>query len=238
MNMMNNPAWGGRGQRGGGRSGDGRTGDGRGGRGRGAAGFVGGRSGPGHPGDRMEGAGRGPGAGHGGRGGHGGRSGRDDGSGGGRSPRLFEQGNLKLLSLHLLAQRPCHGYELIKAIEALVGGDYSPSPGTIYPTLTWLTEVGHASAADSDGGRKQYTITEAGQQHLVERQGELARLLGRLSATRSMAGARGAPEIQRAMGNLKIALQLRFGQGTAPDAMLIRRVAEVLDKAAVEIERL
>lgn len=181
----------------------------------------------------------GEGGGHPGhRGRHGGehRGGGHDGPGG-RGPRLFEQGALKLLALHLLAEQPRHGYEIIKAIEQLVGGDYSPSPGVIYPTLTYLADLGLAHATEQEGGRKQYTITPAGQEQLDRQRAELQALLERLTATRREAGARGAPEIQRAMGNLRMALQMRFAQG-APDKALVQRVAELIDQAAVGIERL
>ncbi|PXW92282.1 PadR family transcriptional regulator [Sphaerotilus hippei] len=167
----------------------------------------------------------------------GGHRGGGHGGHGGRGPRLFEQGALKLLALHLLAGQPRHGYEIIKAIEQLVGGDYSPSPGVIYPTLTYLADVGWANATEQEGGRKQYAITPAGQEQLASQRTELAALLQRLGATRQEAGARGAPEIQRAMGNLKMALQMRFAQGT-PDQALVQRVAELIDQAAVGIERL
>ena len=171
---------------------------------------------------------------------HGGRHG--DGSGGGRGGpgrgrRFFEQGALKLLALNLLAERPCHGYEVIKAIEQMVGGEYRPSPGVIYPTLSFLVDLGLATAAEQEGGRKQYAITPAGQEQLDTQRPELDSLLARLRATRQEAGARGAPEIQRAMGNLKLALQMRFAQ-SAPEKEMIQQVAALIDQAAVGIERL
>lgn len=174
----------------------------------------------------------------GGPGGPDGRRGGGFGGGGsGRGGRVFEQGAIKLLALGLLAERPCHGYDLIKHIEALVGGDYSPSPGVIYPTLAYLADMGWASASDEDGGRKQYTITPAGREQLDRQRDELASLQERLRGVRQEAGARGAPEIQRAMGNLKATLQVRFAQGS-PDAELIRKVAALIDEAAAGIARL
>lgn len=180
----------------------------------------------------------GPFGGHGGPGRGDPRRGGGRGMGGpGRGGRLFEQGAIKLLALSLLAERPCHGYDLIKAIEGLVGGDYSPSPGVIYPTLAYLADRGWATATDEDGGRKQYAITAAGLEQLERQRDELTVLQDRLRGLRQEAGARGAPEIQRAMGNLKATLQVRFAQGT-PDAELIRRVAALIDDAAAGIARL
>src|SRR5262249_586596 len=67
------------------------------------------------------------------------------------SRRLFAHGDLRLLALHLIGERARHGYEIIKEIEDLTGGAYSPSPGVIYPTLTWLEELGHVSVSASEG---------------------------------------------------------------------------------------
>jgi len=65
------------------------------------------------------------------------------GRGGWRGGRVFDQGDLKYVILQLLAEKPRHGYEIIKAIEEQVAGAYSPSPGVIYPTLTLLEELGY-----------------------------------------------------------------------------------------------
>jgi len=176
------------------------------------------------------------GHGHGHRGGGRRGGGADDAGFGGRGPRVFAQGGLKLLVLSLLERQACHGYEIIKEIEQLVGGDYSPSPGTIYPTLAYLADLGYAVSADSEGGRKQFSITETGRQHLAERRAELDLLLSRLNVGRSESGARRAPELMRAMGNLRTALQLRVARGTA-DPALLRKVAAILDQAALDIER-
>ncbi|HXQ45561.1 MAG TPA: PadR family transcriptional regulator, partial [Caulobacteraceae bacterium] len=50
-----------------------------------------------------------------------------------RPRRVFEQGDLRLVLLKLIAEKPRHGYELIKAVEEAVGGAYAPSPGVVYP---------------------------------------------------------------------------------------------------------
>src|SRR5690242_9489834 len=92
-----------------------------------------------------------------GRHGRGGRWG-----GGGRRGRVFDQGDLRLVMLALIAEQPRHGYDIIKALEEMTGGEYSPSPGVIYPTLTLLQEQGLAEAAEAEGGKKLYTATDAG----------------------------------------------------------------------------
>ncbi len=82
-----------------------------------------------------------------------------------RAGRRLASGDLQLVLLALLAERASHGYELIKALEERSGGFYSPSPGMVYPALTWLEEVGYASVA-AEGAKKLYSITDAGRAYL------------------------------------------------------------------------
>src|ERR1700710_3114058 len=89
-----------------------------------------------------------------------GRGGRGD------LARFFAHGDLRLVILHLIAEKPRHGYEIIKAIEERVGGAYSPSPGTVYPTLTLLEELGHVTVTPGEGTKRLHTITPEGQSFL------------------------------------------------------------------------
>src|ERR1700679_2081736 len=95
-------------------------------------------------------------------GGFGGRGGPNFGAG-----RKLIAADLQLLILALLEEKPRHGYELIKELEERSGGFYSPSPGVIYPALTYLEEIGFASVEIS-GTKKLYNITTEGRQHLDE----------------------------------------------------------------------
>lgn len=158
------------------------------------------------------------------------------GGGGGRRERKFGSGDLKLVVLHILASQPSHGYEIIKAVGELVGGGYAPSPGVVYPTLTLLEDLGFAAGAQQDGGRKEYRITPEGQAHLDQEREALDRILARMGQFRSRAHGRRFPEIVRAMENLKMALQMRMSAEEA-DAALARRISEIIDRTAVEIER-
>jgi hypothetical protein len=90
--------------------------------------------------------------------GHGGNS---------RQGRFFEHGDLRLVALQLIAEKPRHGYEIIKAIEEKSGGAYIPSAGAIYPTLTLLQELGQLTVTDEADGRKLHTITDEGAASLV-----------------------------------------------------------------------
>src|SRR4051795_9425035 len=94
--------------------------------------------------------------------GSGGRRGR-------RSRRMFESGELRLVLLKLIADEPRHGYDLIRAVEELTGGEYAPSPGVIYPTLTLLQDMGLIEEAPGKAARKPFQVTNDGQNHLEER---------------------------------------------------------------------
>lgn len=152
---------------------------------------------------------------------------------GGRLARFLEHGDLRLLVLHLINEKPRHGYEIIKAIEELAGGAYAPSPGVIYPTLTMLEELGQIEAT-AEGSRKSFSITPEGAASLAENQTAVNILLAKIAAVQPR--DIGAP-VFRAMENLKTALRMRFsGRDTGPE--LTRKIADVLDQAARQIEEL
>ncbi|MBB4348044.1 MULTISPECIES: PadR family transcriptional regulator [Rhizobiaceae] len=119
------------------------------------------------------------GPGRGGRGGPGGGHGFGD-EGDGRIGRFLMQGDLRLLVLALIEKEPRHGYEIIKHIEDMTYGFYAPSPGVIYPTLTYLEEAGYV-VSEADGNKKRYAITEEGRAHLEENRSFASTILGRLS---------------------------------------------------------
>jgi len=96
-----------------------------------------------------------------------------------RAGRRLASGDLQLVLLALLAERPSHGYELIKALEERSGGFYSPSPGMIYPALTWLEEMGYASVT-AEGAKKLYSITDTGRTYLNENRDAADAMLGQL----------------------------------------------------------
>jgi DNA-binding PadR family transcriptional regulator len=163
----------------------------------------------------------------------------DDGRGrhrrGRRSGRTFDHGELRLVVLALIAERPRHGYELIKEIEDRLAGTYSPSPGVIYPTLTMLEELGHATVAES-AGKKLYTITTEGTAYLEANKSAVDQAMAHMQSVKSAHGGGPAPEILRARVNLKMALRLREARGPLTEQQ-IRDIAAALDAAAVAIER-
>jgi DNA-binding PadR family transcriptional regulator len=164
---------------------------------------------------------------------HGPRWGRGGGRGG--LGRFFAHGDLRLVILALIAEKPRHGYEIIKAIEERVGGAYSPSPGVIYPTLTLLEDLGYVTVTAEDAGsRKSHAITEQGRAFLEANRPALDALLARMDAAGEGGGP--APQILRAMENLKLALRLRLARGPLSPAEA-DAVAAALDAAATAVER-
>jgi DNA-binding PadR family transcriptional regulator len=93
----------------------------------------------------------------------------------------MERGDLRYVILDLLKDRPSYGYEIIQALEERFHGFYSPSAGTVYPTLQWLQDLGYVSVAEQDG-RKTYTITDLGRAHLAERQEKVDEVWERMGA--------------------------------------------------------
>ena len=191
---------------------------------------------------------------HGGRGfGHFGKGFLDGGDMGGRAfgmGRKLASVDLQLLILGLLAEKPRHGYEIIKALDERSKGFYVPSPGMVYPALTYLEEIGHATV-EAEGTRKLYHITESGKQHLEENRSaadalfaQFGRVGERMDRVRRAMHAeeagegsdadierRGSKELLRARRELKGALQDKWDSSREEQT----RVAEILKRAAAEI---
>lgn len=185
------------------------------------------------------GFGGGRGAGHRMGGGlHGGGGSFRGGGGPFRLGRLFGQGDLRLVLLSLIAQKPRHGYELIKAIEEVFAGAYSPSPGVIYPTLTLLEEEGYIGG-ETQGSRRLYSITREGSafldanRALVEAVEQRMHQLARMSSQagpRTKAGA----DVQQAMRALKLVLVQKLGSSAEHAAQIV----QILSRASNEIAKL
>jgi DNA-binding PadR family transcriptional regulator len=151
--------------------------------------------------------------------------------------RMFGSGELRLVLLKVIADEPRHGSDLIRAIEELTAGDYAPSPGVIYPTLTLLQDMGVIEEAEAEGPRKPFQITDEGRKHLEEKADEVESLFERLEeefAPRDRSS--GGPPIGRAVGNLMNALSHRIGRDGI-DEDLLHEIATILDEAAQRIER-
>jgi len=153
-----------------------------------------------------------------------------------RSRRMFESGELRLVLLKLIADEPRHGYDLIRAIEDLTGGEYAPSPGVVYPTLTLLQDMALIEEAPGEGPRKAFQITDEGRKHLEEREEEVEALFERLRDLAPREGSGAGPAIGRAVKNLMTALRHRVSRDGIDDELL-HEIAAILDEAAQRIER-
>lgn len=151
--------------------------------------------------------------------------------------RMFESGELRLVLLKLLSDQPRHGYELIKAIEELTGGQYAPSPGIVYPTLSMLEDIGFIAEAESPDAKRVYAATDAGVTHLADNEEEVETLIDRLSGMGRRRKGEQRPEIGRAIGNMMAALKNRVARDGWSDELL-GDVVDILDEAAKKIERL
>lgn len=152
---------------------------------------------------------------------------------GGGGGRIFGPGDLRLILLALIEEKPRHGYELIKAIEQKFGGGYSPSPGSIYPTLTLLEELGHVRSTASDGAKKLFEITAQGREFLAEHKATIDGVTARMGlAARAMSRHAAPVDIHEAMHTLKAALMFHRGNWSETE---IRRVRRIIERAAREI---
>lgn len=162
-----------------------------------------------------------------------------------RRGRMFAAGELRLLLLSLIGDQPRHGYELIKAIEEMTAQGYSPSPGTIYPTLALLEDEGLIREVPGDEEpRKAYEVTERGRAELAENAEEVARVRERLeqqaghTERQAETGrAFATPEMFRALGNLANVLKNKMRAGEI-DKAKIGQFVDLVDDLARKIERL
>jgi DNA-binding PadR family transcriptional regulator len=166
----------------------------------------------------------------------GGGSGHRHMSHGGGGRRVFDQGDLRLVILRLIAEKPRYGYELIKEIEDRLGGAYSPSPGVIYPTLTLLEEMGHTQVTASDGGKKLYAITAEGEAALAASKAATDAIFAKIAQINEAHGGGPAPQIVRAYQNLRLALNMRLARGPM-SAEEIDTITRALDATATAVER-
>ena len=147
--------------------------------------------------------------------------------------RVFDHGDLRWVVLGLLAEKPRYGYDIIKELEERVGGEYSPSPGVVYPTLTLLEEMGLATISEQTGNRKLYTLTPEGLAQYETNKPLIEGIMARIGGER-----RGPPPtVIRALENLMMAARLRLRDEPMTEEQA-RAIADALDRAAREIEEI
>ena len=153
-----------------------------------------------------------------------------------RRGRMFDGAELRLVLLKLIADEPRHGYDLIRAIEELTGGDYAPSPGVIYPSLTMLADMGQIEEQAEEGARKRYAVTADGRAELEAKAEEVAALIERLAAVGEERRSSPHRQLHRAMENLRNAIRNHRETGDLSER--VEQIVDVIDEAAKKVERL
>jgi len=147
---------------------------------------------------------------------------------------MFAAGDLRFVILQLISEKASHGYEIIKSIQEKLGGSYAPSPGVVYPMLTMLEEMGWASAV-TEGTRKLYSITEEGSKALEQNKAAVDALFARIENLRAAYESQRPQQIERALENLRMALQMKMGSASTEQ---IHSITDILDAATKQIERI
>ena len=162
-----------------------------------------------------------------------------------RAGRMLAQGDLRLLALALIAEQPRHGYEIIKVLEEKTEGWYAPSPGIVYPTLTYLEEAGYVTA-QADGAKRLYTITGEGRAYLESNRAFVDAVLERLDAVGERMRSRRGEDDDDAAADRGcrgwFAPRWRTCARSPPDRLkddadAEAKVVEVLARAAAELKK-
>ena len=152
-----------------------------------------------------------------------------------RGARVFEQGDLKYVILQLLADKPRHGYEIIKALEERFAGAYAPSAGTVYPTLSLLEDLGYATVTPEEGGKKIYSITDEGRRYLEENRSAVDDIFDRITDLGASFLSESMGEINRSMAALGRAIYAPASR-YYKDREKVGRIREILERAAREVD--
>lgn len=161
--------------------------------------------------------------------------------------RLMADGDLRIVTLALLEEGPRHGYDIIKALEERSSGIYSPSPGVIYPTLTYLEEAGYA-VSQAEGNKKVFAITESGRAYLADNReaadavlGQMERFGRKMSRVRdwfdraeTAAGDEDSPTLD-ALDKGRRRLRTLIADAVEASAEEQQRIADILNRAADDI---
>jgi DNA-binding PadR family transcriptional regulator len=158
-------------------------------------------------------------------------------TGTGRARRMFGPGELRLALLVLIADSPRHGYELIKDIEAMTGGSYTPSPGAVYPTLQLLADEGMIEEAEAEGAKRPFQATQDGLAELASRKDDVEDLMKRLAIKGKRARDARSPDLFRSMGNLAAVIRNKASEGKLTKAST-DEIVDIIDEVAKRIERL
>jgi DNA-binding PadR family transcriptional regulator len=145
---------------------------------------------------------------------------------------MFEKGDLKYVILNLLKDKPSHGYEIIRALEEYFHGFYTPSAGSVYPTLQMLDDMGYVTSSERDG-KKVYTVTDEGTKFLKEQKEIIDKIKGHM---RDWRGPRNTEEFHEAISELRSLGRLVGQRAHHLEPEKWARIKEVVSRARREIE--
>lgn len=152
-----------------------------------------------------------------------------------RPDRPFGRGDLKYVILELLKDQPRHGYDIIRALEERSRGAYRPSPGSVYPTLQMLEDLGYVTASQEEG-KKVYAITDEGRRYLADQHSTVEDIRSRITEGWDAAQRPEVADLMRELQLLARALFRHATGGTLQDPARLKRLKQILERTRTEIE--
>ncbi|MCA1647555.1 MAG: PadR family transcriptional regulator, partial [Chloroflexi bacterium] len=155
----------------------------------------------------------------------------------GPGERFFGRGDLKYVILDLLKDQPRHGYDIIRALEDRMRGRYRPSPGSVYPTLQMLEDLGYVTSSQQEG-KKVYSITDEGRRYLTEQQSTVDDIRSRISAGWDAAQRPEVSDLMHEVQQLARALFRHATRGALHNPDRLKKLREIVARARAEVEAL
>jgi len=155
----------------------------------------------------------------------------------GPGERFFGRGDLKYVILDLLKDQPRHGYDIIRALEDRMGGHYRPSPGSVYPTLQMLEDLGYVTSSQQEG-KKIYSITDAGRAYLTEQASTIDDIRARITAGWDAAQRPEMSDLMHELRELARALFQQGSRGALKDPERLKQLRAIVARARAEVETL
>jgi DNA-binding PadR family transcriptional regulator len=155
----------------------------------------------------------------------------------GPGERFFGRGDLKYVILDLLKDQPRHGYDIIRALEDRMGGRYRPSPGSVYPTLQMLEDLGYVTSSQQEG-KKVYSITDEGRRYLTEQASTIDDIRSRITAGWDAAQRPEMADLMHELRELARALFRQGSRGALKDPERLKKLREIVSRARAEVDAL
>jgi DNA-binding PadR family transcriptional regulator len=146
---------------------------------------------------------------------------------------MFYKGDLKYVILDLLKDKPSHGYEIIRELESRFQGFYTPSAGSVYPTLQMLEDMGYVQSAEQDG-KKIYTITEEGRKFLAEQTGAIDKIKEQMEDWWNFEGRQDIQDIYEDLRRIGFSIRAE-ARRMAPEKLV--KIKDIIGKSFNDIEK-